>query len=102
MWASPKTYVTANGIGLLAYVAIVFRIAHSVRAEGRDGADFGDAMNFALMAFPLLLAFVAVNVTWIVRVAAQGGAGHERHRRALGATMVTLWIVAVILVRQLV
>ena len=101
MRASPKTYLVANAVGLLLYTAIVVRIAHKIRAENRGGADFGDGMNFALTAFPVLMAFVAVNLTWIVWSSAQAIRRREYQGVALGAAMIASWVLAVLLLRQI-
>ena len=101
MRASPRAYVVANAIGLLLYAAAVFRINHQIKTEGRPGADFGDSMNFALTAFPVLMAFAAVNLTWIVWAGIRSIRRQEHQLAALGCAMMASWILAVVLVRQL-
>jgi len=93
-------YLVANALGLILYAAFAVRVHLQIRAEHRD-SDFGDSLNFALTAFPVLITFFAVNLSWgswaLVRLLR-----HRQHEPILACgSALAMWVITVVAARQL-
>ena len=55
-----------NGLSMLLLLVVYIPILQQIKMEERD-ADFGDGLNFFMVAVPVLGLCLLVNVYWLIR-----------------------------------
>jgi len=95
-------FSAANLIGLFLILLSVAGICHLARMEQRDYYDAGDSIGFLVIAAPVLLVCLLLNVAWGIKALVD----IFRHRSyqalvALG-TVLAVWLVSYLVVRLVV
>jgi hypothetical protein len=90
-----KWWLVANAVGVAAYVWLSSWTWLEPELRGEEVARAGDAMVWAMTAFPVLMSFALADVFWLIRRARKG--------QSLKPVVLTalLWVVALGICRAL-
>jgi hypothetical protein len=83
-------FAAANVFGLALYAFLFLQVLQTMRHEQRANADFQDGLAFVTTAFPVLVAFVAVDLIWVAVMANQ----HRKHADSRSALLVGILSIA--------
>jgi len=83
-------FAAANIGGIALYAFLFLQILQTMRHEQRADADFQDGLAFLTTAFPVLVAFVAVDLIWVAVMAKQ----HRKHTDSGPALLVGVLAIA--------
>ena len=84
------SFAAANVGGIALYAFLFLQIVQTIRHEQRVDADFQDGLAFLTTAFPVLVAFVAVDIIWVAVMANQ----HRKHHDSRSALLVGAFAIA--------
>src|SRR5215207_9973122 len=88
-------FAAANVGGIALYAFLFLQILQTMRHEQRADADFQDGLAFSTTAFPVLAAFVTVDLIWVAVMANQ----HRKHKDSgpallVGGLSTAAWLTA--------
>jgi hypothetical protein len=59
-----RIYLIINLIGICLFLLIDVGIIRAIHSEHRDAPDFGDSLNFLMMAAPVVLVCFVYSIIW--------------------------------------